>query len=140
MSTPTDQAKAVEKAAFFALLGSLDLDTPTINEIGHNGINSMVQVGLGSQIIPNNDQDIILVGGNFENNFSGLVVMQNSNSIKGNIVYKKKKKGSISSSLWRTLPCFECCGELRRHQRQFTRSLLGLASSSRRCSCRHCRV
>ena len=31
MSTPTDQAKAVEKAAFFALLESLDLDTPTIN-------------------------------------------------------------------------------------------------------------
>jgi choice-of-anchor A domain-containing protein len=54
----------------------------------------MVQVGLGSQIIPNNDQDIILVGGDFENNFKGLAVMQNSGDIMGNIVYKGSKNGN----------------------------------------------
>jgi choice-of-anchor A domain-containing protein len=69
-----------------------------LGNLKNNGINSMVQVGLGSQIIPNNDQDVILVGGNFENNYGGLVVMQNTNKVKGNIVYKGKKKGD--AKIW----------------------------------------
>jgi choice-of-anchor A domain-containing protein len=63
-----------------------------LGDLKNNGINSFVQVGLGSQIIPNNDQNIILVGGEFVNNYSGLAIMQNSKSIKGNIVYKGEYK------------------------------------------------
>jgi choice-of-anchor A domain-containing protein len=64
----------------------------------NNGINALVQVGLGSQIIPNNDQDIILVGGNWEIN-RDVAVMQNSAYVQGNIKYKGASIGT-GQNLW----------------------------------------
>jgi choice-of-anchor A domain-containing protein len=53
----------------------------------NDGINSMVQVGIGSQVIPNNGQDVITVGKNFETK-TNIAIMQNSAFVSGNIVYK----------------------------------------------------
>jgi choice-of-anchor A domain-containing protein len=53
-----------------------------------NSISSLVQVGLGSHIIPNNDQDVVLVGGNWSMNVD-VAVMQNSAHVRGNIKHKR---------------------------------------------------
>ena len=58
-----------------------------VGNLVNDRINSMVQVGFGSQIIPNNGQDVIIVGGNFETK-TDLAIMQNSAYVTGNIVYK----------------------------------------------------
>jgi choice-of-anchor A domain-containing protein len=62
----------------------------------NNGIDVFVQVGLGSQIIPNNDQDIILVGGNWVMN-KDVAVMQNSAHVQGNIKYKGVSIGTAQN-------------------------------------------
>ena len=48
-----------------------------ITNFGPAGINSLVQGGSGSQIIPNNGEKIILVGGNLQID-SNVAVMQSS--------------------------------------------------------------
>jgi choice-of-anchor A domain-containing protein len=65
----------------------------------NNGISSLVQVGLGSQIIPNNDQYVILVRGNWEMNVD-VAVMQNSAYVRGNIKYKGASTGNTHKQLW----------------------------------------
>ena len=64
-----------------------------LGDFKNNDISALVQVGLGSQIIPNNDQDVILVGGNWEMN-RDVAVMQSSASVQGNIKYKGARLGN----------------------------------------------
>jgi choice-of-anchor A domain-containing protein len=69
-----------------------------MGDLVNEGINTMVQVGLGSQIIPNNGQDVITVGGNFETK-ADIGVMQHSSYVSGNIVYKGSLK-KYGRSIW----------------------------------------
>jgi choice-of-anchor A domain-containing protein len=64
----------------------------------NENVNSMVQVGLGSHIIPNNGQDIITVGGTFETK-SDIAIMQNSAFVSGNIVHKGNLK-QYGNNIW----------------------------------------
>lgn len=84
---------------YFGNVGSeIEGKIVVLGNFKNNGINSLVQVGLGSQIIPNNDQDVILVGGDWEMNVD-VSVMQNSAHVKGNIKYKGSSVGT-AQNLW----------------------------------------
>jgi choice-of-anchor A domain-containing protein len=65
----------------------------TLGDFRNDDINSFVQVGLGSQIIPNNGEKVIIVGGDIEMNID-VVVMQNNEDIYGDIVYRGTQSGS----------------------------------------------
>jgi choice-of-anchor A domain-containing protein len=54
---------------------------------------------LGSQIIPNNGQDVITVGGDFETK-TNIAIMQNSASVSGNIVYKGSLVIEKGRNIW----------------------------------------